>query len=363
MQTTLSKFQSILRANNLDGFIVTNSYNILYLSGFRGISPTEREAILTITQDYATLITARLYQAEAKKLNSSKLTIKIAAERNEIDNFLKNSLKNTKKVGFEENDLKYAEFTKYKKLLSPTKLVPSKKLIENLRVIKSESEIQKIEKVQIISQNAFEKILPTLKVGQTELEIAHTLKAIIHTLGGEGTSFDPIIASGPNSGIPHHVTGKRSLKIGDTLLFDFGAKYQNYCADFSRTIFIGKASEHQRNIFNHVLKAQKKALAKIKHGVKHHEPFHSANNHFKENKLEKYFTHGLGHGIGLEVHEAPYLRSTINNQQLTNHMVFSVEPGLYFNWGGVRIEDLVTIKNGKTKVLGKLTERLIEINP
>ena len=243
--------------------------------------------------------------------------------------------------------------------------------------LEQQEEIVKIEKAQVISQKAFEQALTTLKVGQTESEIADTLAKIIKSLGAQGLAFEPIIASGPNSGLPHHFTGDRRLSLNDILLFDFGAKYQNYCADLSRTVFFGKAPDLRKNIFNHVLTAQKKALAAVKQGIKQHEPFHAANNHFKENKLEKYFLHSLGHGVGLEVHEAPYLRppapsnqqttspadgSTTNNQRLTSNMVFSVEPGLYFPWGGVRIEDLVVIQNGKAKVLGRLLDELIELD-
>lgn len=238
MTTRLQKFQKVLKQNNLDSFIVTNPFNIQYLTGFKGISPTEREAILTVTQKDATLITARLYQQEAKALASRNLQIAIAAERNEIDGFIKESLKDAKALGFEEMDFKYAEFIKYKKLLhtrhvilsetknlktdpsvaslpqdDKVKLVPAKNLIENLRVIKSEDEISKIEKAQKITQAAFEKILPTLKAGQTELEIAHTLKSILQSFGANGIAFEPIIASGPNSGKPHHVTGDRRLTI------------------------------------------------------------------------------------------------------------------------------------------------------
>lgn len=390
MHNALSKLQSILLEKKLDGFIVTNPFNILYLIGFIGISPTEREAILTVSPNSATLITARLYQTEAKTLARKNLKVKIAAERNDIDNFIKSSLKNANNVGFEETDLKYGEYIKYKKLFKSQethsaskyssnasekskhyssrlsdsnniKLVPITGLIENLRVIKSSEEIKKIERAQQITQKAFEQVLKNIKVGQTEAEIAQKLSAVIRILGAEGLAFETIIASGPNSGKPHHTTGNRKIMTGDTLLFDFGSKYQNYCADFSRTVFIGKATDVQRNVFNHVLTAQKKALAIIEHGIKHHEPFNAANKYFQENKLDEYFTHSLGHGIGLEVHEAPYLRSSINNSRLTNSMVFSVEPGLYFDWGGIRIEDLVTIKNGKVKVLGKLIDSMIII--
>ena len=361
METGIDTIKKLLSAKNIDGLIVTNPYNILYLTGFQGISPTEREATLTVTKDHATLITARLYQKEAQKVSSKNLKIKIANERNEIDKFIESSLINATSVGFEEADLKYSEFLKYKKLLTPAKLVGQKNLIEDLRIVKSEDEISKIEKAQLITQKTFTQIIKTLKLGETEAEIAHKMASILRSLDAQGQAFEAIVASGPNSGKPHHVTGNRKIKNGDTLLFDFGAKYQNYCADFSRTVFIGKASDTQRNIYSHVLTAQKKALDKIKHGIKNHEPYHAANNHFKKNRLEKYFTHGLGHGIGLEVHELPYLRTKINTKRLTNQMVFSVEPGLYFNWGGVRLEDLVTIKNGGLKILGKLIDKIIEI--
>ena len=389
MNDSLNKFAKLLDQNKLDGFIVTNPTNIFYLTGFRGISPTEREAILVIANHKATLITARLYQNEAKLLASAKLKIKIASERNQIFEFVKNQLLpdkpglgkfykpglKTRRIGFEQNDLTFGEYQEFKKFLSKPRLVPVKNLVENLRAVKSTDEIKKIERAQIISQKAFEQILKTINVGQTEQEIAEKLAQIIKSLGSQGLAFESIIASGPNSGKPHHFTSDRRLAIKDILLLDFGAKFQDYCADFSRTIFIGKASDRQRNIFNHVLKAQKTAINKISHGSKSHEIHRTASDFFKNQKLEKYFLHGLGHGIGLEVHENPHLRPAPTQtgfgkaqetrfepkeEVLLEGMVFSVEPGLYFPWGGVRIEDLVVLQNGKARVLGKLTSGIIE---
>lgn len=358
---------------DIDALIVTNSYNIFYLAGFKGISETEQEAILVIKGGKSiesikgiegkTLITARLYQAEANKLKSPSLEIKIASERDQIMKHIFEALKGTQKIGFEQNDLTVSQFNKFKDLLPGRDLIATENLVENMRVIKTGAEIKKIEKAQIISQKALESLLPTIEIGQTEAEIAQRLESIMRNLGSQGSSFGTIVASGPHSGIPHHFTGTRKIKKGDTLLFDFGAKYQNYCADLTRTVFIGKPSDRQANIYNHVARTQKAAIAKITHGMKTHEPFQTASDIFKEKSLEKYFLHGLGHGIGLEVHEKPYLRklSTTNNELLTNNMVFSVEPGLYFPWGGVRIEDLVVIQNGQGKVLGKMEKELIII--
>lgn len=403
---------------NLDALIVTNPYNILYLSGFKGISDTEREAVLIAKSIKGikstksikgkvklTLITAKLYQAEANRLKSKHLDVKIASERDQYTQFLVKTLEGCQQIGFEEENLTYAEYQRYAKILkaqskqrdrnaqktrsrlvneqlesytrrdlvflasqgktlsSSSTLIPTKNIVENMRQIKTPEEVRNIEKAQIISQKALDSLLPTIKQGQTELEIAERLESIMRSLGSQDTAFTTIVASGPNSGVPHHVTSDRRLTIHDTLLFDFGAKYQNYCADFSRTVFVGEPSDEQANIYNHVAQAQKSAISKISHGIQTHEPFHAANNRFKNNQLDSYFLHGLGHGIGLEVHELPSLRSlpTTNHELLTNFMVFSVEPGLYFPWGGVRIEDLVVIEKGKPRVLGKMQSGIVVV--
>ena len=443
MQNAFSKVQKLLNTKSLAAAIITNPANIFYLTGFRGISPQEREAILVVTLKTATLITARLYQAEARKLASPSLKIKIAEHRNEINEFIKDAISivglptETKVlVGFEEHDLKFSEFKEFKKILNETgqysssrrqevslktdsrhprpsvipakagiginssedqilnqvfdresqtesvqddsgkfsppsggsnnsrpirhKLIPIKHLVEDLRIIKSADEIKNIERAQLISQKAFEQIIKTIKIGQTEAEIAEKLAQIIKSLGAPSLAFDSIVASGPNSAKPHHVTSNRRLAINDTLLLDFGAKYKDYCADLSRTIFIGKATDQYRNIYIHVEKAQKLAIAKIKANAKTSTTFKAAHDYFKNHKLDSYFLHSLGHGIGLEVHERPSV-SKKSKDTLAEGMVFSVEPGLYFPaWGGVRIEDLVVIKNSKANILGK-SSQFVEI--
>ena len=363
----LIKFQQVLKEKNLDGFIVSNPVNIFYLCGFRGISLTEREAIL-IFSPKATLITAKLYQAEALKLQSKGLKIKIADERNKIFDIAKKLLKNAEKAGFEEHDLKYSEFREFKKTLGKTKLVPCKNLVEDLRTVKTEDEIRKIERAQIISQKAFFQIIKTLKIGQAEAEIAEKLLKIIKNLGGQGLAFESIVASGKNAAIPHHIGGRKKIKKSEVLLFDFGTKYKDYCADLSRTVAVGKVSDEVKNIYSLVEKPQRQAIEKITNGIKSHKPHEHALNIFRKENLHDYFLHSLGHGIGLEVHEAPHLRPLSKRNYSKPHeileegMVFSVEPGLYFpQWGGIRIEDLVTIKGGKAKVLGKLQKELIVI--
>ena len=375
MKNRIRKIQKELHEKDLDGFIVTNPFNIFYLSTFRGVSPFEREAILVVTPGQSTLITARLYQQEAKKVVSSVLKIKIANERNEINQFVKEAIskvsptdlsaeahwaktKAMAKVGFEQHDITFSEFKQFKKLLKDKKLVPTKHLVEDLRLIKSPDEIKKIEKAQTITQSAFDEIIKTIKAGQTEEQISETLVKIIKSLGGQGLAFDPIIASGPNSAKPHHVTGDRRLSKNDVLLFDFGAKYKDYCADLSRTIFVGRVPDAKKNIYHHVQTSQNMAIAKIGTGVAAKRAHSYANSHFKKHKLNQFFLHSLGHGVGLEVHEKPSL-SKKSKDTLREGMVFSVEPGLYFPaWGGVRIEDLVVIISGEAQILGKKSQFL-----
>jgi len=312
MDDRLSEFVQQLKKKKLDGFIVTNPINIFYLSGFRGVSPAEREAVLIISPRRATLITARLYQHEARKLALKSLSVKITAERDQIPTLIQKILKNAQKVGFEENDLRFGEYQEFKRVL--TKSIPFKNLIEDLRIIKSEEEITRIEKAQIISQRAFWALVKTIKIGQTETEIAQKLATIIKDLGGHGLAFESIVACGSNSSRPHYVTGNQKVKKGQVLLLDFGAKYKDYCADLSRTIFIGRATDPHKNIYTHVHSAQKKAISKITAGSKAKEIYHYAKKVFKAQKLDKYFIHGLGHGIGLEVHEKPHLRPASTRQ-------------------------------------------------
>lgn len=364
MEERIKKFKKALRQKGLFGFIITNPFNIFYLSGFKGVSPTEREAILIATSKKFTLITARLYQQEALILKSKSLDVKIANERNEINEFINDTFSSirglTPKVGVEEHDLKISEYKEYKKILKGKRLIPVKHIVEDIRIVKSDDEIKNIEKAQKISLTSFKELVKSIKVGQSEVEIAERLSKIFKKMGGHGLAFESIIASGKNSAKPHHITGARRLVKNDTLLLDFGAKYKNYCADLTRTIFIGKARDEHKNIYNQVFAAQNKAIDNLENGIKASKTHSYVHNHFKENNFEQNFLHSLGHGIGLEVHERPSL-SKKSKDILNESMVFSVEPGLYFpNWGGVRIEDLVVIKNGKAKILGKKSE-FIEI--
>ncbi len=356
----LLKLKENLKRQNLDSFLFTNYYSIFYLSGFKGVSETERESLLLFTNGKLHLVAPRLYQAEAKALESSALKVHIAVERDEmlgIPATLVNKA-NGKKAGFESEDLKFNEYEAIKGLIKK-KLVPVSNLVSKLREVKTEEEVELIRKAQEVTYQAFKNILPIIKPGITEKEIASKLKSEMERLGAEGDSFSAIVASGAGSALPHYMTSNKKLKKGEMVLMDFGAKYKGYCGDTTRIVFLGKPLGKQAFVYNLVKKAYEAGVNAVKSGKTGKSVFEAANNVFVKEGVSDKFTHGLGHGVGLAIHEAPYIRRT-SEEPLKEGMVFSIEPGLYYpGFGGVRIEDLVVCRKDKAEVLGNFTRDIV----
>ncbi len=362
MKEKISKLKRTLSQNNLDSFLFTNYYSIFYLSSFKGVSETERESFLVYVNGKLHLIAPRLYQYEAKALEAADLKVHIAVERDEMlsiptDLILKSRCGN---AGFESEDLRYSEYELVKGA-TKKKLVPMLNLASKLREIKTEEEIDIIRRAQEITYKAFKNILPIIKPGITEKEIASKLKGEMESLGAEGDSFSAIVASGAGSALPHYSTSNKKLKKGEAVLLDFGAKYKGYCADTTRMVFLGKPSDKMVKIYDLVKKSHEEGVKAVKEGVLAKDVFAKSYEGFEKERVADKFTHGLGHGVGLAIHETPYIRRT-SAEPLKEGMVFSVEPGLYFpGFGGVRIEDLVVCRKGKAEVLGNFTKDIVVI--
>ena len=294
---------------------------------------------------------------------------------NTLDKIFENLSKKIKKIGIEENDLSVAEYKKIRKHFKTVNL----KELSNLRTIKGEDEILKIEKACKLGDEAFDFILKKLKLGVSEKQIAFELEFFIKRNGAD-ISFPPIVAFGKNSSIPHHQTSDKRLKTKSIVLLDFGVKLGNYCSDMTRTIFFGKADDKFKKIYNTVLASQQKAIESLKSSMVNGQWSIDARNAdssevdsirasdidlVTRNHIVKQgyptIPHSLGHGIGIEVHEPPYLSPT-SKVGLKPGMVFSIEPGIYIpNFGGVRIEDLVLIRENKLEILTYSPKHLIEI--
>lgn len=260
---------------------------------------------------------------------------------------LENLLKGYKEVAV---PLSRTTYPMYKRLEDANlKVVDSEKAFENAMIKKQPYELDFIRKACEITDKSFGTLLTRIKEGMSENEVAAELEYLLRKNGASGTSFATIVAFGENSSVPHHETGVRKLKFGDIVLIDFGCKVGGYCSDCTRTFLFGDDKKHEefKKAYAHVLKAHMLVKEKVTDGTTGSEADAIARGYLKEHGLDKYFTHSLGHGIGVNIHESPML-SPKSQSILKDGMVFSDEPGVYFEGDfGIRIEDTVTLSGGK----------------
>ena len=243
-------------------------------------------------------------------------------------------------LGFEENYLTVAEFRGFEAKLQ-AKLVPFHAQISGFRATKEDWELDLMRKAQDITDKAFAEVLTKIKPGMTELELQAELIYCLYKNGGQGLSFDPIVVSGPNTSLPHGVAGERVIREGDFVTMDFGALYHGYCADMTRTVAVGYATEEMEKVYNTVLEAQKAGIAASKAGVPGKDIDWAARKVITDAGYGEYFGHGYGHSLGLEVHEAPSPNGA-NDKPMPVGVVCSAEPGIYLPGKfGVRIEDVL----------------------
>lgn len=338
-----------------DAILISSIANIIYLTNFSGFSEIEREAFVLIYKKNKYLITDKRYSEAAKNQTKGFEIIDIGATNfiaNSKDFFAENTIEN---LGIEENNLTVAEFNLLKKSV---KMIPID--FSNKRAIKKDNEISKIKRASKIGDEAFEFILTKLKVGVTENEISDNLINFFKSKKAD-LSFKPIIAFGEHSSSPHHENTDFKLKDNQIVLMDFGVKINNYCSDMTRTVFFGIAPEDFKKMYQAVFESQQKAIKKIKLGEKLSVIDKTARDYILKQNYPNII-HAVGHGIGIEVHEAPAI-SPYSKDLVKNNMVFSVEPGIYIpGIGGIRIEDLVLVRNGKPELISKAKREIIEVN-
>lgn len=233
--------------------------------------------------------------------------------------------------------------------------------IQNKRSVKTDEEIRFIEKAQSITDKTFSDVLGSIKEGMTERELDSILKSLLYKNGAEGLAFDPIVAFGKNTSKPHAHPGDNVLSCGDFITLDFGASYNSYCSDMTRTVAFGKPTEEMVKIYNYVLESQNKAIDALHAGIIGKDAQKIVEDYFTERGVREYFTHSLGHSLGIDIHENPNL-SAKNALPIPEGCVTSVEPGLYFPQKfGVRIEDIVVFLKNGVKNLTNSPKKLIII--
>jgi len=359
---SLSSIKTELKEKNIDALLITSIPNITYLTGISLFSNLEREAYLYITPKTAFLITDGRYSEAVKNTPNFKL-IEIIPDHSLKDILLELTKKHMiEKLGFEESNLTVQEFIQLKKHLKKRRLTPIKNLITDIRMFKETTELNEIQTACEIGDKTFIHILPYLKIGVTEKEIQSEIEHFIKT-HADTISFTPIVAFGPHSSIPHHNSGNSKLKENSIVLLDFGVRNNNYCSDMTRTVFFGKANPEFKKMYSTVLEAQSRSIEFLdtkQNKLKASDIDNAARSYILEQGFPA-IPHSVGHGIGIEVHEAPHI-SPKSKHTLSKGMVFSIEPGIYKpGFGGVRIEDLVQITASGPYVLTKASKDLIEV--
>jgi Xaa-Pro aminopeptidase len=367
MSTKLSNIRTLLTDHSLDAIFISSLPNITYLTGYSGFSTQDRDAFLLITKDHQFIFTHGIYKEDVQRKVTDFTLVQITRE-NPIGIAVKNAITNESitKLGFEAFDLKVSEYDRLirqidKNILSPTNLV------NQLRIIKSDEEIGHIQKACALGDKAFSYVLKKIRTGISENELAAELEFYVKSHGAD-VSFPTIVAFEENAAHPHHIPTDRKLKTENFVLMDFGVLLNGYCSDMTRTVSFGKTTSEKKRIYQTVLTAQQQTIDTLDHKLVY-DPTKKIRASSLDTIAREYIIsrkypsmpHSLGHGIGLEVHEAPRL-TTVSEEKLEDGMVFSIEPGIYLpDVAGVRIEDLFALKNGKLTQLTTSPRDLLEL--
>lgn len=346
------KLEGILKKT--DAILITSPYNMRYFSNFTG-----GEGAVLITKEKKILFTDSRYTEQAQK------EAKLFAVK-ETNNWRNSVCEEVKALGisdfmFENLYMTVAEYTNLCDCLKGIKVKAASDELNCLRMIKTETELEKMRKAEDIACRAFRHVLPFIKAGVSERDVALEIEYFMRKCGGEGTSFETIVVSGKKSSLPHGKPDGKLIENGDFVTMDFGCVFEGYCSDMTRTVVVGRASEEQKKIYEIVRKAQQTGLDTIKAGICGNVADTAARAVIKESGYGEYFGHSLGHGVGLLVHELPNL-SLKSDIILEENMVVSCEPGIYIpRFGGVRIEDMVCVKKDGIENFTYETKELIEV--
>ncbi len=350
----IEKVYTIIKEMDIDACALKGMENIFYLTGFRG-----SEGTLVITKGDVFLLTDFRYITHAKEVTSGLQVIEVRQREDMLPDICKKY--NIRTMGFDSFHMAYNIYKAWETSLNDTTLVPMEYTIEEIRRIKEPDEIAAITKAIKIATEAYTEILEGIVPGRTEKEVANDLDYAMRRLGADCPAFPTIVASGPRSALPHAEPSDKKIAAGEPVIIDFGAQVEGYCSDETCTVLTGVPGDEVKEIYIIVDEARKLALKNMKAGVPIKTVDALVRGHIEEKGYGDYFRHGVGHGVGIAVHEAPSINN-VSDRILEENMVITVEPGIYLpNIGGVRLEDMVLITNEKARVLTHLRKDIVTI--
>ncbi len=353
MSKRTSRLRALLSREKLDGYLTNHPANLRYLCRYSGSN-----GLMLVTRRGSWFYTDFRY-AEQVRTEVSGCRRRVL-KRDLFSSLPASDAADAHRIGVEKEHLTIARLESLRKVLKQHRIVPVHDLVRELRRRKEPSEVNLLRRAQAVTDRVFTGVLSLVRPGVTEHDLATEVDFAFRRAGGDN-SFPSIVASGPNGAKPHAGFTRRRLKYGDAVTFDIGCRLNGYCSDMTRTVFVGRARGELRLIYEIVLAAQERALAAIKPGVRARDVDAAARDYIKAAGYESYFGHGLGHGVGIEVHECPVLAAT-SEDLLAPGDVFTVEPGIYLpGIGGVRIEDTVLVTRTGYVNLTRTPKELVEL--
>ena len=342
----------------IDGFFISNPYNVHYISGFR-----EKFAYALITEKGKYILTDGRHKEIAAKTTKGFEIIDWQKKEKKLKQAVNEIIKkeDLKRLGFEAEHLTYKKFTELYDMVD-AEITPVVGLVEQLRVVKTQEEIQNLKIASEINDRVFQRLLKNIKAGKTEKQISALCSYFIRLEGGDTEMSENIFLTGSRSSQVMASPTDEEIKEGDLFLINYGASYKGYLTDFSRTVVIGKEpTSKQKEAYEVVKEAQMEAIKSIKAGVLAKEPFYASEKIFIDTGYREFHYEGMGHGIGLFLHEEPFLDKN-SKLILEKNNVLTVEPGLYIpDWGGIRIEDTVLVTEEGYELLTKSSRELIVV--
>ncbi|MFN7923347.1 MAG: Xaa-Pro peptidase family protein [Bryobacteraceae bacterium] len=347
------RVRALLPKLKVDALLVTFLPNVRYLSGFTGSN-----AILVITESADRLLTDPRYDIQARAETSCDVRV----FRKSLWTCIRQPLQRFRRIGFDSPHVSHAALATAQSTVGKThRWIATSSVVEDLRMVKSLSEIELIRHSVDLNSRAFDEALAQFRHGMTEADLAAEIDYRQRRLGAQAFAFETIVASGVRTALPHARPGANPIARDALLLIDMGALYQGYSSDMTRVVFTGRPSRRARELYSAVLESQMAAVAAIRPGEKAANIDKTARQSLKQRGFDKFFTHSTGHGLGLEIHEAPSLRRK-DKSVLQPGMVITVEPGVYLeDEGGIRIEDTVLVTDQGHEVLTPTSKQFLEI--
>lgn len=353
MQHRLEKLRRVLKEAGVDAIISGDAVHRRYISGFTGSA-----GWILVSQNEAKLLTDFRYVEQAAQQAPQFAVIDHQRKEKEAL-FRELTAMGVKRLAFEKQLVSYAVYEEWREAFPGVELVPVSGIFERLRAVKDEAELANVREAARIADAAFEHILSFIRPGVRERDVALELEMFMRRQGASAAAFDIIVASGARGALPHGVASDKVIEQGDMVTLDFGAVYQGYCSDITRTVAVGEPDAKLKEIYAIVLNAQQQTVAAIKPGITGKEADAVARNIIAEAGYGDAFGHSTGHGFGLQVHEEPRL-SAAGLEPLEPGMLVTVEPGIYLpGLGGVRIEDDVLVTDNGGEILTKSTKELL----